>query len=299
MGSGHSRMGMVYPRKWKAKAEKRKAPEFHVLGRKADKVRSRTRKSDDLSLARGHQQSSSGSTVAAAAAAHNWSPNNDPKSTNESISATNNRSVNASGPILAQVELSGSQVDFFRMLDEKIALGKDYNSSEEEEAGAASVNGSDAKPEEWGQHRWNEMLHYQQQIHEQTMQQQQRPQRRPHYMTPPEATRTEPSSINTSNNGWDLQSDCSSNVSENGERLDCMTRPGRTTGGEADAPRRYQTSTKPNGGNKSWFSDTYSAWPLRRIGAAFREDRSNVSSSRAKFGARSVTDVANSKKTVI
>lgn len=79
------------------------APEFHVLGRKADKVRSRTRKSDDLSLARGHQQSSSGSTVAAAAAAHNWSPNNDPKSTNESISATNNRSVNASGPILAQV----------------------------------------------------------------------------------------------------------------------------------------------------------------------------------------------------
>ncbi|XP_021923412.1 uncharacterized protein LOC110831564 isoform X2 [Zootermopsis nevadensis] len=37
------------------------------------------------------------------------------------------------GPLLAQTEISSSQMDFFRMLDEKIENGPDYDSANEEE----------------------------------------------------------------------------------------------------------------------------------------------------------------------
>ncbi|KAJ4428132.1 hypothetical protein ANN_24146 [Periplaneta americana] len=41
--------------------------------------------------------------------------------------------VTSPGPLLAQTEISSSQMDFFRMLDEKIENGPDYDSANEEE----------------------------------------------------------------------------------------------------------------------------------------------------------------------
>jgi len=87
-------------------------------------------------------------------------------------------------------------------------------------------------------------------------------------------------------------------VSENGEQLDRTARPGRKGAGDADVASQRHKSTKPNGGNKSWFSDTYSAWPLRRIGAAFREERGSTSGA-IKIGARNAADVTKQRKAVI
>jgi len=178
--------------------------------------------------------------------------------------------------------------------------GKDYNSSEEDEASGTSVDGSDTKPEVWGQHQWNEMLQYQQQMQEQAMQQQQRPHRTPHYPTPPsEAIRNDISAANPSEIEWDIQlTENNGSVSENGERQDRPVRPGRTVAPDPDSVSRHYKSVKPNSGNKSCFSETYSAWPLRRIGAALHEDRSNTGNV-VKIGARNPTEVGRQRKTVI
>jgi len=144
------------------------------------------------------------------------------------------------------------------------------------------------------------MLQYQQQMQEQAMQQQQRPHRTPHYPTPPsEAIRNDISAANPSEIEWDIQlTENNGSVSENGERQDRPVRPGRTVAPDPDSVSRHHKSVKPNSGNKSWFSETYSAWPLRRIGAALREDRSNTGNV-VKIGARNPTEVGRQRKTVI
>ena len=98
---------------------------------------------------------------------------------------------------------------------------------------------------------------------------------------------------------WDIQlTENNGSVSENGERQDRPVRPGRTVAHDPDSVSRHHKSVKPNSGNKSWFSETYSAWPLRRIGAALREDRSNTGNV-VKIGARNPTEVGRQRKTVI
>ncbi|XP_063245168.1 uncharacterized protein LOC134546332 [Bacillus rossius redtenbacheri] len=106
MGCGQSKIGSIYPRKSK-----------HKNGKKRGDTEADSE--EDAEDADGVP----GAAGAAAAAGCE---------ADDKLTGGRPRQVSA-GPLLAHTEISSSQVDFFRMLDEKIESGPDYNSSGEEE----------------------------------------------------------------------------------------------------------------------------------------------------------------------
>lgn len=209
MGCGQSRIGgMVYPRKgWKSKTDKRKVT-------KSEKTHvSCELDHDQLSTDSGGEEEPSRRNGAASA-------NLDDAGHATSNAVKSYRSMAISGPILAQVELSASQMEFFRMLDEKIDLGKDYDSQDDETLEDEAF---------------------------------QCPELDPMLPRPPLHVQNEEKTTNAANSAGQ------SNSWPNGDLL------------------TYDGKTKSDGrGSRSWFSDTYSAWPLRRFGAGLHNGRKST-----------------------
>jgi hypothetical protein len=99
-----------------------------------------------------------------------------------------------------------------------------------------------------------------------------------------------------------LQSHLSSWPNGSLTNYDCEQQVSRTSrsqriseaGGNGRLKSIPSAVTKREGRSKSWFSETYSAWPLRRIGAALREDR--TSGNRRSNGGR---DTQSKRKGII
>ncbi|XP_066992670.1 uncharacterized protein tow [Anabrus simplex] len=96
MGCGQSKIGNIYPRKSKNKRSNKRS------GVEADSE-------EDNDDADGATQ------------------------TDDVDSASREKQPVSTGPLLVQTEMSTSQMDFFKMLDEKIESGPDYDSANEEE----------------------------------------------------------------------------------------------------------------------------------------------------------------------
>ncbi|CAG9822429.1 unnamed protein product, partial [Phaedon cochleariae] len=107
MGCGHSKIN-IYPRKSKSKTGSKKSVT-------ADKTESEDE--DGIELEADHSESIEDC---------------DSKKTSIKLK-------HFGGPLLAQAEISTSQQDFFKMLDEKIQNGPDYNSESESERAAETT----------------------------------------------------------------------------------------------------------------------------------------------------------------
>lgn len=102
MGCGQSKIGIIYPRKSKSKSGNKRSGVDPDSDEEADEA------DPGLGDAGDAEEAGDGSKVQQMVAS---SP----------------------GPLLAQTEISSSQMDFFKMLDEKIENGPDYDSANEEE----------------------------------------------------------------------------------------------------------------------------------------------------------------------
>ncbi|XP_023722184.1 cytoplasmic polyadenylation element-binding protein isoform X2 [Cryptotermes secundus] len=102
MGCGQSKIGIIYPRKSKSKSGNKRS------GVDPDSDEETDEADPGLGDAGDAEEAGDGSKVRQMVAP---SP----------------------GPLLAQTEISSSQMDFFKMLDEKIENGPDYDSANEEE----------------------------------------------------------------------------------------------------------------------------------------------------------------------
>lgn len=102
MGCGQSKIGIIYPRKSKSKSGNKRSGVDPDSDEEADEADPGLGNAGDL------EDADAGSKV-------------------------RQMVTSAPGPLLAQTEISSSQMDFFRMLDEKIENGPDYDSANEEE----------------------------------------------------------------------------------------------------------------------------------------------------------------------
>lgn len=154
MGCGQSRIGgMVYPRKWKGKAEKHKGARSNNGNLRDDE--SDTEESDRTTatgLGHSTRRKKCSSNYSTSSSSLSSSENDIGEHVNiarardtgswsdQFQSRAARRTMILSEPISARMELSASQLEFFRMLDEKIAQEKNYedDSQDDEEAYACT-----------------------------------------------------------------------------------------------------------------------------------------------------------------